>query len=215
MSVIQIILSGRVLLAALVYAAASISSIWIFDRVYRALDEEILSWAWVHIGMPLLRAALMLVFILLAYPTLFGLVEAPALGNLLASDPLRVNHLLNLLFIVTLLFPLVPVLGEWDELVLPVQGITASMLLFSWLAEATGAGNVHYWPGWESVAIMAGLAMVTHWLAMVLAGTAGEELNRSLNVENAGELLARALVLFLQYPVIVVFCHGLGKQLTY
>ena len=213
MSVIQIILSGRVLLAALVYAAASVSSIWIFDRVGRALDEEVLIWAWEHVGMPLLRAALMLVFILLAYPALFGLVEAPALGELLARDPLRVNHLLNLLFIITLLFPLIPVLGEWDELVLPVQGIAASMLLFSWLAEATGAGAVHFWPGWESVAIMAGLAMLTHWLAMGLAATAGEELDRSLNVENAGELLARALVLFLQYPVIVVFCHGLGRQL--
>jgi len=212
MSVIQIILSGRVLMAALTYAATSVSGIWIFDRVDRALDEEVLSWAWKRVGMPLLRAALMLVFILQAYPTLFGLVEAPALGELLTRDPLRVNHLLNLLFIVTLLFPLIPVLGEWDELVLPVQGIAASMLLFSWLAEATGA--VHYWPGWESVAIMAGLAMVTHWLAMRLAETAGEELDNVLNVEEAGELLARALVLFLQYPVIVVFCHGLGKQLA-
>jgi hypothetical protein len=214
MSVIQIILSGRVLLAALVYAAASVVGIWVFDRVDSALDGEILSWAWEHVGMPLLRAALMLIFILLAYPILFGLVDAPALGELLARDPLRVNHLLNLLFVVTLLFPLVPVLGEWDELVLPVQGIAASMLLFSWLTQAAGAGSVHYWPGWDTAAIMLGLALATHWLAMGLAAVAGEELDRSLNVENAGELLARALVLFLQYPVIVVFCHGLGKQLT-
>ena len=214
MSVIQIILSARVLLAALVYAAAAVIGIWVFDRIDRALDEDILIWAWEHVGMPLLRAALMLIFILLAYPALFGLPEAPALGDLLTRDPLRVNYLLNLLFIITLLFPLIPALGEWDELVLPVQGIAASMLLFSWLAEAAGAGPVHYWPGWENAVIMLLLAMATHWLAVGVAAAAGEEVDRSLNVENAGELLARALVLFLQYPVIVVFCHGLGKQLA-
>ena len=214
MSVIQIILSGPVLLAALVYAAASVLGIWVFDRVHRALEQPLLEWFWEHLGMPLLRAALLLVFILLAYPLLFGLTEAPALGELLARDPLRINYLLNMLFVITLLFPLLPLLGEWHELVLPVQGIAAAMLVFSWLVEASGAGPVHYWPGWGNVAIMLLLAALTHWLAMSLAAVAGEGLDRKLNVKNAGEVLGRALVLFLQYPVIVVFCQGLGKQLA-
>lgn len=214
MSIMQIVLSGNVILAAVVYAAFAIAGIWVFDRVHRALVQSLLLWGWEHIAMPLLRAALMLIFILLAYPTLFGLTEAPALGDLLARDPLRVNYLLNLLFLVTLLFPLIPVLGEQDELVLPVQGIAAATLLFSWLAAAVDAGPVHYWPGSGTVGLILLLAVITHWLAMSLAALAGAELDDTLNVENAGELLARALVLFLQYPVIVVFCHGLGKQLT-
>jgi hypothetical protein len=212
MTVMQIILSADVIGAALVYAAAAVIGVWAFDGVHHALQHPLLHWGWEHIGMPLLRAALMLIFILLAYPALYGLTQAPALHELLTREELRVNTLFNVLFVVTLLFPLIPVLGERDELVLPAQGIAASLLLFSWLAEALDA-RVHYWPGWTSVLVMLVLALATHWLAMTLAAAAGDHLDRKLNVEHAGELLARALVLFLQYPVIVVFCHGLGKQL--
>ncbi|MEJ2760101.1 MAG: hypothetical protein P8126_00795 [Gammaproteobacteria bacterium] len=214
MSIIQIVLSADVIMAAVVYAAAAIAGTWIFDRVHHALVQPVLLWGWEHIAMPLLRAALMLIFILLAYPALFGLTEAPTLGDLLSREELRVNTLLNVLFVVTLLFPLIPVLGERDELVLPAQGIAASLLLFSWLVAALGAGPVHYWPGSMTVALILLLAVITHWLAVSLAVLAGERLDRALNVENAGELLARALVLFMQYPVIVVFCHGLGEQLA-
>lgn len=213
MSVMQIVLNANVISAALVYAVAAIVGIWVFDKVDRSLDEVFLSWAWRHIAMPLLRAALMLLFILLAYPVLFGLSEAPPLDALLSKDPLRINYMLNLLFLVTLLFPLIPVLGERDELVLPAQGIAASMLLFSWLAAALNAGPVHYWPGSVTVALILLLAVITHWLAVSLSALAGERLDQAMNVENAGELLARALVLFMQYPVIIVFCQGLGEQL--
>jgi len=213
MTVMQIILNSAVLTATVVYAAAAVAGIWLFDRAHLALgNQHLLQWLWERLAMPLLRAGLMLIFLLLAYPVLFGLPEAPPLDALLDRDPLRINNLLNLLFVITLLFPLLPVLGKQDELMLPIQGIAASLLLFSWLAGATGT-TVHYWPGWTSVLIMAGLALSSYRLALAAAATAGHGLDRRLNTTNAGELLSRVLVLFLQYPVIVVFCHGLGKQL--
>lgn len=214
MTVIEIVLNPAVLAAALAYGAAAVAGIWLHDSVRRTLrGYYTLQWLWERLAAPLLRAGLMLIFLLLAYPVLFGLHTAPALHTLLARDPLRVNTLLNLLFVITLLFPLLPMLGERDELVLPIQGVTASLLLFSWLAGTMGM-SVHYWPGWTTVLIMLVLALVSYRLAMTVAATAGNELDRRLNVANAGELLSRALLLFLQYPVIIVFCQGLGKQLA-
>lgn len=214
MTVIEIILNPAVLAAALAYAAAAVAGIWLHDGVRRSLQGYYqLQWLWERLAAPLLRAGLMLMFLLLAYPVLFGLHAAPVLHTLLERDPLRVNTLFNLLFVITLLFPLLPVLGERDELVLPIQGVAASLLLFSWLAGAVGT-PVHYWPGWTSVVIMLVLALVSYRLAQSVAAAAGNELDNRFNVANAGELLSRALLLFLQYPVVVVFCHGLGKQLA-
>lgn len=200
--------------AALVYAVAAIAGIALFDRIHTRLEHSVLLWQWEHIGMPLLRAALLLVFILMAYPVLFGISEAPSLGELVNRHDMRLGILFNLIFIVTLLVPLLPVIGDWNELVLPLQGVAASLLLFSWLADASGLESPGYWPGWGTVLLMSGLAIITHWLAMALSATLGEWLDRRFNVIHAGELLSRSLVLMLQYPVIVVFCHGLGKQIA-
>ena len=213
MSVIQIILSGKVLTAALIYAFAALCGVYLFALIHDRLEHPFLQWQWDHIGMPLMRAGLMLLFIALAFPALFGLSDAPALGDLLDRDDMRFSYLLDVIFLVTLLFPLVPVAGNWEELVLPIQGITAAAMIFSWLAQATGRTGVHYWPGWTTVAMMIVVALITHWLALTVSLFAGSRIDKALQVEHAEKLLSRALVVIMQYPVIVIYCHSLGLQL--
>jgi hypothetical protein len=72
---------------------------------------------------------------------------------------------------------------------------------------------VSYWPGWDNLVLMLALALFSHWLAQAAAAGLGEWLDKRLHVTHTGELLSRSLILFLQYPVIVVFCQGLGEQL--
>ena len=212
MSVIQIILSGQVLAAALVYALASMGGIILFEFIHQRLDNAVLQWQWDHIGMPLLRAGLMLLFIALAWPALFGLGGVPSLGELLARDDLRFSYLLDLVFIITLLFPLIPVIGAWEELILPLQGVTAAAMTFNWLAGAAGKTGVHYWPGLGTLALMVAVALVSHWLALTVSHGLGERLDKKFNVQHSGLLLSRALVLVMQYPVIVIYSHALGQQ---
>ena len=212
MSVIQIILSGDVLAAALVYALASMAGIILFEFVHQRLDNVILQWQWDHIAMPLLRAGLILLFIALAYPAIFGLSGVPSLDELLGRDEKRFSYLLDLLFIVTLLFPLVPVIGEWEELILPLQGVAGAAMIFNWLTGATGKTGIHYWPGLGTLALMIVVALATHWLAVVLSHGLGERLDKKFNVKHSGLLLSRALVLVMQYPVIVIYSHALGQQ---
>jgi hypothetical protein len=214
MSIIQIVFSTEFIFAASAYAIIIMLALPCFDRIHGALDHSVLQWPWDHIGMPLLRAALMLVFILLAYPHIFAIADAPSIGTLLDSGERRVNYLINLLFLVTLLFPLVPVLGEWEELILPAQAIAACSLLFSWLAAAQGLSNIHYWPGINTVVYILVLAFVTHWLALAISHYLGEAIDEKFNVTDAGHLLSRTLVLFMQSPAILLFSVALGRQLN-
>jgi len=214
MSVFQVILSVKFIFAIGVYAITIVLGLLCYNKIHSALDHSILQWPWDNIGMPLLRATLMLVFILLAYPLIFAIADAPSISTLLDAHEKRVNYLINLLFLVTLLFPLIPVLGKCDELILPAQAIAASAMLFSWLAAHQGITDIQYWPGLNTALYILVLVFVTHWLAVTAFQYPGAAIDEKFNVTHAGQLLSRALVLFMQSPAILIYCAALGRQLN-
>ena len=214
MSIVQIMLSGEFLLALAVYAALVIVSVPCFNAAHSHLQNTILNWPWEHIARPLLRALLMMVFIGLAYPVIFGLGEAPALFDLLAKGNHRINLLLNLMFLLTLVFPMLPLIGDQDELILPAQAILACSLLFSWLAAETGVTNVHYWPGIVALIFIFLIAFISHRLASFLSHHAGHYVDEKFHLAESGELISRAFILFMQSPAILLYSAALGKQLA-
>ncbi|NNE37839.1 MAG: hypothetical protein HKN08_05990 [Gammaproteobacteria bacterium] len=213
MSPDTILLSTKFLSALFVYILLITVSLPILDRVHARLENSVLQWKWDHIAIPLAQAAMVMVFILMAYPVIYGIEEAPEISTLLAKDDLRINHLINLIFVISLLFPLIPLLGNWHELVLPLQGIAASMMIFSWLASGLGVTQFSYWPGWEVVSACLALGVTTHWLAVQISQLIGHKLDKEFNVLDSGELFARGLILLFQCPVILIFSTSLGKQL--
>jgi hypothetical protein len=52
-------------------------------------------WSWEHLMGPAVRAALVALFVLIAYPALFGLRVAPDVGLLLAGDSPRLSTLVG------------------------------------------------------------------------------------------------------------------------
>ena len=206
-------LSGQFLTAVIVYGIAILIVLPLSVRIHARLKLHVLQWQWDHIAMPLLYVLLLILFIAMAYPLLFGIENAPSLGKLLGSGEIRMNKLVNLVFIISLLFPVIPVLGEWRELILPLQGIAATMMIFSWLTYDLGVKNVHYWPGLTNTALILAVAVLTHWLAIRLAGFIGHRFDTRFNVLDSGELFARCLILFMQSPAVLIFSTGLGKQL--
>jgi hypothetical protein len=214
MSIISIVFSTEFIIATASYAIIIMLALPCFDRIHRVLEHSILQWSWDKIGMPFLRAVLMLLFLLLAYPVIFAISDAPPVIALLDNDELRVNYLINLIFVVTLLFPLIPVLGKWEELILPAQAITASAMLFSWLAADLGFKNIQYWPGIITVISILVIAFLSHWLALAVSHFLGDAIDEKFSVEHAGHLLSRALVLFMQSPAILLYSAALGRQLN-
>jgi len=183
-------------------------------RLLHAVAEvEVSHWLFAHVVIPAARAMTLVLFILVAYPALFGLQEAPPLSELLAADRLRLTTLLNVVFLLTLLLPLLPGIGRLPELVLPLQGITAATLLFRWLASTLPEHEIHYWPGLGTVAGLLALAVFTHWLATGLAHVLAQRLDKAFGIEGSDKLIYRSVVMMMQMPVILLYTLSLGAQL--
>lgn len=164
MSIPQIIFSAEHMLAIVIYGIAIIIVLPLSDRIHASLEHSILQWNWDHVAMPLIQVLLIILFIVIAYPVVFGINAAPSIGAVLSDGEIRMNILVNLLFVLTLLFPLIPIIGNWNELILPLQGIAASMMIFSWLASEVGIERISYWPGFLNILMIIFVAFITHKL---------------------------------------------------
>jgi hypothetical protein len=84
-----------------------------------------------YLIIPAARTVALVSFILIAYPVLFGMASALPVSALLTAGDMRFTHLVNLVFFLSLLLPLFPLFNHWPAVVLPLQGIAASTLLFN------------------------------------------------------------------------------------
>ena len=214
MSIFDVIFSANIITAVVIYCLGIVFLLPLFDWLHRKLEHQALQWPWDHIGMPLVRTLLILLFITLAYPELFAVRDAPSINELLAMDDERGMRVVNIIFLLTLLIPLLPVIGSMESLVLPLQGMTASAVLFSWLAEMKNAADVSYFPELMTIIFILVMAMLTHWFALHAASSIGEEIDEKYRVENSASFISKAMILIMQSPVILLYGISLGKQVN-
>lgn len=213
MTLIDAIAQPRMLLACVVFG---ILNLLLAKReqlfLVHMAEHNITAWLAEHVYLPLARILSMLIFIGLAYPALFGLREAPDIQSLLTGGEHRVSHLINLGFLLSLLLPLLPVVGRLPSLVLPAQGLLAAAVLFNWLAQARGI-EVSLWPGW----LTTGLVLLWAVLGQRLAAWIAQQFGDHWNAHDASEDLTRGYyetaILFFQIPAILLYTLSLGEQL--
>ncbi|NNF50962.1 MAG: hypothetical protein HKN59_00860 [Gammaproteobacteria bacterium] len=162
-------------------------------------------WLAEHLYLPLLRSAALLIFIFVAHPELFGIPEAPSLGALLADGHYRFDQLINVLLLIALLLPMVPLLDRVSGLTLALQGMCAVALVASWMASERGV----------PIALAPDIWLVVRISAVLLAARiAGELLAREFLVTRRNrELILEALRMLAQLPAVVLYAHFLGAQL--
>ena len=162
------------------------------------------TWLSEHLYIPMLRAALALVFVAAAYPALFGLQDAPAIDSLLSAGHYRLDWWINGVVLVSLALPTVPGLGRIPGIVLTLQGMVASAMLFGWLAQDLGLTQYWLLPGWSLLAkilLITGTAGLLSWMAGYYLKFARKR------------LVAESLRLFAQMPALIIFGSALGRQL--
>lgn len=213
MTLIDAIAQPRMLLACVVFG---ILNLLLAKREQLFLahmtEHNITAWLAEHVYLPLARILSILMFIGLAYPTLFGLREAPDIHTLLTGGEHRVSHLINLGFLLSLLLPLMPVVGRLPSLVLPAQGLLAAAVLFNWLAQARGI-EVSLWPGWLTLGLVLLWAMLGQRLAAWIAQQFGDHWNAHDASEDQTRVYYETIVLFFQIPAILLYTLSLGEQL--
>lgn len=212
MTLLDTLAQPRVLLACLVFGVLNLLLMFAEQRLLIAAERAHASTSWLmeHIYLPLARIVCILIFIALAYPALFGVQDAPSLGNLLGAGDRRTSTLINLSFLLSLLLPFVPLLGRLPSLVLPLQSLLASAMLFTWLAQARSV-EVSLWPGWMTLGVMLLWLVIGQRLALWLAQLFGDQWYPTR--DDMDRVFYEMTVLFLQLPAILIYTVQLGKQL--
>jgi len=213
-NLLDILFSVHLLGALLLYGLLVMALEYFTARLHHAVrDVGLTAWMVERMLLPWCRVLVLLLFLVLAYPLLFGLHSAPPIPDLLWPHDGRISTLINTAFALSLLLPLAPLLGNLKGLVLPVQAIAMSTLLFHWLTLALGVNGVSYWPGgWHLVTILV-LAPLMQWLAQHVSHWLGGHLNRAHNREGFEGLVYEGLLLFFQVPAVLIYTLALGRQL--
>ncbi len=211
----EALFSPRLLLATLLFLLGVVLHEWLTRRGRDWFAEVPLNaWLFEHVGLPGVRAALLTLFVLLAYPLIFGQRELPALDLLLFTGSGRVSLLVFVALVLSLLLPLLPVVGQRHALVLPLQGIAIAALLFDWLGAHLGLTEVSLWPGLDGVLAILLLALLAPRLAGRIALRLGAWVDARFEVEESAPLLLDGVLLLMQLPVLLVYTLTLGEQLT-
>ncbi len=214
MSVADSLTHPSLLFALCVYGLLNLALVWTEHRISPLLSQSQASeWIAEHVLFPFARALVLLAFIAVSYPILFGLINAPSLAEVLGGHGHRISHLINVTFLVSLLLPFAPVIGAIPGFVLPIQGIVASAVLLSWLADAMDL-VITLWPGGWVAGMVTVWAVLSHWLALQAATTLGAIANARLGYVDLEKAAYELIILALQAPAILLYTLNVGQQLT-
>lgn len=213
MTLDQILSHHQTLFALFMYCISIVVAIPVFELIHTRLDNRFLQSMWDKIGAPLLRTFLIIGFIILVYPLNYGLDNAPGIQHLLNVEKMRINILINIIFLLTFFFPLIPIIGKWDELIIPLQGIICSMIIFNWLCQSLQIKDYYLLPGMSVFVSIILISLITHWIAEYLSYHIGEYLDTLFDREGFKLVVFRCVLLLMQSPVIFIFGIALGKQL--
>lgn len=158
-----------------------------------------------QVVVPLGRCALLILFLLLGYPALYGLRESPPLATILFATDGRINDLLNLLFLFGLVLPLIPLLNRLPALTLPLHAIAGATLLFSWLARSLGQ-SVSLIPEGRTLLLFLVVASLGHWLGKLLRHLTDDEVTATV--------LYGIALMACQVPSVLLYTLGLGSRLA-
>jgi len=214
MTLSQALFNAQTFVALFIYCLSIVIVLPLFVFIHVKLANHFLQFCWDKIGMPLIRAFLMIGFILLVYPINFGIESAPTIGALLGVDEMRSSFLINMVFLITLALPFVPLFGKLDELTIPLQGILCSMIIFSWLCHELSIQDYSLFPNFYIFALIIFNSVITHWLAKYIADYTGDYLDKLFHREGFKILTFQAVILIMQSPIIFIFGLSLGKQLV-
>jgi hypothetical protein len=107
------------------------------------------------------------------------------------------------------------VVGKWEEFIIPLQGILASMIIFTWLCKSLNIETYTLFPDIKTITFIFIISFFTHKLAIYAAEHIGTYLDELYDREGFKIFVFRGIILIMQSPVIFIFGLYLGKQLTH
>ena len=203
---------SRILIALIIELVLAVPLIFALEELREKIEDSVvLKWMVDHIGMPFVRVVLILIFILSAYPALYGIEQLPSLGSVLFEHSERIHSLINWLFITSLAIPFLPMVGVIPAFVLPIQSILATALLFNWATR--DVLDISLMPNLFILALFIILSIVTHKIAKLFAEFMGHSFQHKIDKQDMANLVYESTLLVFQLPAILVYGYYLGWQI--
>lgn len=203
---------SRIIIALAIEITLAIPIIYFIEKLRENIETSVvLEWMHSHIGLPFARVILVLIFIFSAYPALYGIDILPNLIGVLFEHSGRLHSLINWLFISSLVIPFIPMVGIIPALVIPIQSILATAMLFNWASPNISA--ITLIPTLWVFILFIALSIVTHKIAKIFAEFIGERLKHKFNQQDITHLIYESSLLAFQVPAILVYGFYLGAQL--
>jgi hypothetical protein len=210
--ILDVILSTRFVAATLIYTlltlAVSWLDLWLEEKLH---DVPVSDWLAEHFGIPLLRVLSMIVFFILLYPELFSFDPLPSITQLVADGEGRIQHMMNWVFVIALLLPMIPLLGPRIEIVLPVQGLVVLVILSRWLIQYLGLQDVSLIPSASIFGAMMITGVVGSYLTVSVSQHLGRWIDRQFTVHHGATLIYPLLALVIQTPTLALYVQGVFK----
>lgn len=213
MSYFEVLFHPELVMAIFLYTILAISFEIAYQHVLHTTEEVAIShWIATYIGAPFIHVLLLVAFIYMSYPILYGLETynslgeqvLPSLSDLLNARSGQTMKLINIVFIVSVLLPLLPVINRFLAFILPVQAIAASMVLYGWLADYTG-NQPHYFPGFTILLLMILFSVLAELCAKALANLLGHQLNTKYHTHDMEKVIHKSALLVLQVPILLLY----------
>ncbi len=219
MSYFEVLFHPDLLMATILYTFMAIS----FEILYQNFLQKIHNipgtyWIANHLGLPFFHIILLIGFIYMSYPVLFGL-EAythsgervlPTMSQLLTARSGHTMQLINTLFVISVILPLLPLINRFSALILPLQAISGSAMLYGWLARATQQ-SFSIIPDARIVLIIITASFISELIARYLASVLSDKLNTRYHSHDMHQVVYKSTLLVLQVPILLLYTLNLPR----
>ena len=172
-------------------------------------DIEPTHWIAEHIACPILRILILIIIVSLIYP-LIGNGDFSFWEIILQPD--HFNHLINILFFGSLIMAFLPLVNH-PIFSLPIQSCLTVALVFNWQNGNLLGESFSYLPGIAFLAKLILYMALAYFVTRESSIGLSRLLDRQFHVSGSIRLVADAIYLLLQIPVIWMYCSYLQTQL--
>jgi len=218
MNYLDVLFHPTLVMATLFYTVMVVSFEMTYQHFLHKISEVSGShWIARHIGTPFFHVLLLIAFIYMSYPVLYGLEShgidgervLPSLSQILNAKSGQTMKMVNILFIISVLLPLIPLFNRFLALILPLQAAAGSAMLYGWQSQLTGV-EYSLFPGYKIIAVIIFFSFIAELTAKLLAALLGENLNTQYHTHDMEKVVYKSSLLVLQVPVLLIYTLNLS-----
>ena len=210
MPFLAVVKSGEIIFVSLTYIFCALVLAGLsHTRQRRDSGNGIMRWPSQMTLNRLSRVFIIACYVYFTYPLLFGLNHAPSLTYLARSNDANIGVIFHLLFFTAFAATILHPKAKLAELMQPVQACLIVGYTFLTLTTYLGMTIASIWPGLDIFLLIIAVAYTAQQLALALANS-----HASIAERYDEKLIADVAGLISQIPIVLIYGHGLGRQIA-